>query len=183
MKKFLTTCVFLMFTHSISSDLGQISGGIKFQKTHYFHYENGFELAYTHQALWSERIQFGISYVTNRLGSKIGTTAEAQDYYHLLSGLYFRPGKYFDPFIQLNLGYYHYSINDEFEKEIGMDPQDFLDNNSPLFDLGFGMRSSFRRICSLYLGMGYRIIQSADLLYPLNFNFGISYHFCIGDKK
>ena len=104
-----------------AKDTGHFRAGFKFQKTYNLHYENGLELGYTHEKLWGHRIQFQLSYVTSRLGSAIGSNTEPQDYYQFSSGLHFRPLKIFDPYLQVNLGYYHYSIDEDFQKAIDID--------------------------------------------------------------
>jgi hypothetical protein len=155
-------------------DLGHFSAGLKFQKTVNLYYENGLELGYTHDLLWKRRIQFGLSYVTSRLGSAMGRNALKQDNYVLSTGLHFRPVKLVDPFVQINLGYFYYDTEiPEFN---------FLDNHSMIFSFVSGVKFNIDpKLGGVYIDLGYNFItgkegEGAGTLYPMFFNLGLVFN-------
>ena len=109
MFKYAATLLVLVVSLA-SAGPGDFTAGFRFQKTYNLYYENGFELGYTHEKLWSKRIQFGLSYVSSRLGSAIGDNAIKQDYYQLPHGLTFA-----DTCRQFAVDYYQPKQLDEFK--------------------------------------------------------------------
>ena len=106
--KILLLILFLLFLPSgnIFSQNKVLDVGIRFQKSINLYYENGISVQYTNENLVSQRLFFGFSYVTSRLGSAWGTNAIKQDNFLLSSTYMFRHEKKIQPFVRMNAGYF-----------------------------------------------------------------------------
>lgn len=80
--------------------------GIRIQKSIGLYYENGFMLQYSSDALAAEKLYFGLSFVSSRLGTALGTNAIKQDSYLLSTSYFFRPARLIRPLVRLNIGYF-----------------------------------------------------------------------------
>jgi hypothetical protein len=65
--------------------------GLRLQKSVGLYYENGFTAQYTGEKLAKQRLYFGLSYITSRLGTAFGTNAIRQDNILLSASLLFWP--------------------------------------------------------------------------------------------
>jgi hypothetical protein len=86
--------------------------GIRLQKTIGLYTENGFTVQYTHQKLVSQRLYFGFSYVSSRLGTAINSNAIQQDNFLLSGTYYFRPKRVIRSVVKVNLGYFTSDLGD-----------------------------------------------------------------------
>lgn len=156
---------FLCFcgTHSFSQNRS-LDVGLRFQKAINLYYENGVTVQYSDDSLLDHRLFLGLSYVSSRLGSAMGSNALKQDNY-LLSGTYFfRPLKSLQPFVRLNTGYFvsdlEYAIFDD------------LPNSSVLFSPEAGLSYKTKNPIKLGASFGYNIItgdgiEGPGTLFPL----------------
>jgi hypothetical protein len=175
----LSTLVTALACIQISSaDPGYVSTGLKFQKTHRLYWENGLEAGYTHDVLLDRKVQLGLSYVSSRFGSALVSRALNQDYLAGFVSFHFRPDKIFDPYAQLNCGYFRHERGDivkHFKFENEADRKTFIDNSSGLLDLVLGAKFNvLRKIGGLYADLGYRFWQDSNMLYPFFFSLGFS---------
>lgn len=89
--------------------------GIRVQKAVNLYYENGFTIQYSSDALAAERVYFGFSYVSSRLGTAIGSNAIQQDNFLFSTSYFFRPGHLIRPIVRLNTGYFSAPLDPIFD--------------------------------------------------------------------
>ncbi|CAN5160484.1 hypothetical protein BH23BAC2_BH23BAC2_24510 [soil metagenome] len=157
-------CFFLFLGTGCFSQERQLDVGLRFQKTVNLYYENGVTFQYTDDRLLSQRLFLGLSYVTSRLGSAMGTNAIKQDNFILSSTYIFRPQRNLQPFLRLNTGYF---IAD-YEEPIF----DVLPNTSFLLSPEAGLGYKFKNPLKANASLGYNLItgdgiDGAGTLYPL----------------
>ncbi|HEY0056069.1 MAG TPA: hypothetical protein VGB63_11980 [Pedobacter sp.] len=140
-------------THSIDA-------GIRLQKSVGLYYENGITAQYNFNKRWTG----GISYVSSRLGSALGTNALKQDNFIISGGYHFRPSKSLKPFLRFNTGYF----SADYESEIF----ETLPNSSLLASLDAGLAYQFKSPLKINFSVGYNAISGDGLdspgtLYPV----------------
>jgi hypothetical protein len=131
--------------------LGELKGGIRIQKAQKLYWENGIAFDFTSPKIADQSIHFGLSYVTSRLGSAIGSNAIKQDNLLLSSGYHFRHKKELQPFTRLNVGYFHADYEDAIF--------DVLPNSSFLLSLDAGLSYEFKKPLTINLSAGYNFIS------------------------
>lgn len=162
--KLCITTLLLFISSASFSQNSQLDVGLRFQKTVNLYYENGFTAQYTNSHLLSQRLYFGLSYVTSRLGSAMGSNAIKQDNIFISTTYMFRPARDLKPFLRLNTGYfiadYEYPVFD------------VLPNTSFLLSPEAGLAFSFNNPLKLNFSLGYNLItgdgiDGAGTLFPL----------------
>lgn len=171
---FITSFLCLQAQTSDPSDgwLGELKGGIRLQKTQKLYWENGFAFDFASPKIADSRIHFGLSYVTTRLGSAMGTNAIKQDNYLVGAGYHFRANKQFQPFTRLNLGYFHA----DYEYAIF----DVLPGNAFLLSLDAGLSYEFKVPLTISLSAGYNLNSGTGTagpgtLFPVFYQMSIYY--------
>jgi len=152
--------------------LGALKGGIRIQKTQKLYWENGFAFDFASPKIASNRIHFGVSYVTSRIGSALGTNAIKQDNYLVSVAYHFRHQKQFQPFARLNAGYFHA----DYEEVIF----DVLPNKAFLLSLDAGLSYAFNFPLTVSLSAGYNVnsgngTSGPGTLYPVFYQMSIFY--------
>jgi hypothetical protein len=151
---------------------GELKGGIRIQKAQKLYWENGFSLDYASPKIADSRIHFGISYVTSRLGSAIGSNAIKQDNYLFSVGYHFRHKKQLQPFIRLNTGYFHADYED--------DIFNVLPNSAYLMSADAGLCYEFKIPLTVSLSAGYNLNSGSGssgpgTLFPFYYQMSIFY--------
>jgi hypothetical protein len=151
---------------------GTLKGGFRIQKAQKLYWENGFAFDYSCSKLLDSRIHFGASYATTRLGSAMGTNAIKQDNFLFSTAYHFRPQKVLQPFVRLNLGYFHA----DYESPIF----NALPNSAFLTSLDAGLSYEFRFPLTLNLSAGYNLnvgtgIAGPGTLFPVFYQMSILY--------
>ena len=113
----------LFFGLAFSSSFGQdrpaqsrgavLDVGIRLQKTINFYAENGITAQYSNQKLFAQRLYVGLSYVTSRLGTALGSNAIKQDNFLAHAAYYFRPSRLIRPLVKANIGYFNADYGDD----------------------------------------------------------------------
>ena len=152
--------------------LGELKGGIRIQKAQKLYWENGFSFDFASPGFAGRRIHLGVSYVTTRLGSAVGSNAIKQDNYLINAGYYFRHQKQLHPFIRLNTGYFHA----DYEEDIF----DVLTNKALLLSIDAGLSYEFRIPLTISLSAGYNLNSGTGssgpgTLYPVFYQMSIFY--------
>jgi hypothetical protein len=152
--------------------LGELKGGIRIQKAQKLYWENGFSFDYTSPKIADSRIHFGVSYVTTRLGSAVGSNAIKQDNYLISAGYHFRHLKQLQPFIRLNTGYFHA----DYEEDIF----NVLPNSAFLMSADTGLSYEFRGPFTVSLSAGYNLTSGngtsgPGTLFPFYYQMSIFY--------
>ncbi len=178
MPKHSTLCGFLLlllvgFTLPGLAQKPILDVGLRLQKTVNLYNENGLSVQYSHPTLCYDKLYFGLSYVTSRLGTAINSNAIKQDNYILSGTWMFRPQHVVRPFARLNTGYFHadyeYAIFDD------------LDNTSVLLSPEGGVCFETHLPIKISLSMGYNVItgngvNGAGTLFPLYFQTTLSWN-------
>jgi hypothetical protein len=150
----------------------ELKGGIRIQKAQKLYWENGVSFDYSSQRMLDNRLHFGVSYVTTRLGSAMGSNAIKQDNFLVSTGYYFRHKKQLQPFTRLNLGYFHA----DYESAIF----DVLPNKAFLLSLDAGISYEFKFPLTINLSAGYNFNAGTGsagpgTLFPVFYQMSIYY--------
>jgi hypothetical protein len=172
LKKFQSFWPFFIFliifsvssTRKLQAQNPVLDVGFRFQKSVNLYFENGITAKYTNERLFSRQLYFGVSYVSSRLGTAMGTNAIKQDNYMVYSAYYFRSEKRLRPYFQLNTGYFYA----DYEEEVFDD----LPNSSIILspEAGLSFRTNFP--LKISASLGYNLItgdgeRGPGTLYPL----------------
>lgn len=138
--------------------------GIRVQKAVNLYYENGLTAQYSSDALANERLYFGLSYVSSRLGTAISSNAIKQDNFLFSTSFLFRPTALLRPLLRTNIGYFI----SELEEEIFED----LPSNSLLFSSEAGICLDPDSPLKLSASLGYNLItgdgtEGPGTIYPV----------------
>lgn len=138
--------------------------GMRLQKTVNLYWENGVSVQYSNKYLKPDRLYFGLSYVTSRLGTAINSNAIKQDNFLFNTSWYFKPQRALRPIVRLNLGYF---VAD-YEEPIF----DVLENTSILLSPEIGAVFETKSPIKVMVTLGYNLITSdgtkgAGTVYPL----------------
>jgi len=155
-----------------------IKGGIRIQKTQKLYWENGFTFDMTCSRLWDYRIHFGLSYVSSRLGSAIGTNAIKQDDYIFSAAYHFRALKQLQPILRMNMGYFYADYEDPIF--------DVLPNTAFIFGFEAGLAYQFDFPLTISLNAGYTLTSGngtsgPGTLYPIFYQ--MSAYYTILDQR
>jgi len=147
--------------------------GIRIQKTSGLYWENGLDIEYSNKSLLNDKLFFGFSYVSSRLGTALSSNAIKQDNYILSARYYARKNKKLRPFSKFNLGY--------FNADYGSELFDVLDNTSVITSLEFGLSYTFIKKLKLSSSFGYNFItgngmEGPGTLYPIYLQSTISWN-------
>jgi hypothetical protein len=172
-KIFLVAITFHLINYLLpAQDGSSFSAGLRFQKTHNLYYENGIAFDFASQKILDNRLHFGLSYVTSRLGSAIASNALKQDNYLFSLGYYFRHEKIINPIVQLNTGFFYADMEDPMFESIP--------HKSLLLSVEPGVFINFNYPIKAKATLGYNIITSdgttgSGTVYPLYFQLSIFY--------
>jgi hypothetical protein len=149
-----------------------LEAGLRFQKTLNLYYENGLTVQYRNPALLSNRLQVGLTYVSSRLGSAIGSNAIKQDNIFLSGAYLFRMRRTVHPFVRANAGWFQADYESEIFKN--------LTNSSPLLSAELGLLVPTKHRINAAASMGYNLItgdgsDSPGTLFPLFYQLSLTY--------
>ena len=156
--------MFFFFGATGYSQDRELDIGLRFQKSINLYYENGITLQYTDERLLSQRLFIGLSYVSSRFGTAMGTNAIKQDNFFISGTYMFRPERLLQPFIRLNTGYFTANYEDPVF--------DVLPQNSVLISPETGLSYRFGFPLKIGVSLGYNLItgdgrDGPGTLYPL----------------
>jgi hypothetical protein len=169
---FLFLCLNAQHSGTNNGWPGELKGGIRIQKTQKLYWENGFSFDFASPKIADNRIHFGASYITTRLGSAMGSNAIKQDNYLISAGYHFYHEKQFQPFTRLNAGYFHA----DYEEDIF----NVLPNSAFLFSVDAGFSYEFGIPLTVSLSAGYNFNSGSGTsgpgtLYPFYYQMSIFY--------
>ncbi len=149
-----------------------VKGGIRIQKTQKLYWENGFTFDMTCSGLMNYRLHFGLSYVSSRLGSAMGSNAIKQDNYIFSTSYHFRSSKSLQPIGRINLGYFYADYEDPVF--------DVLPNTSIIIGLEVGLVYDFDFPLTVSLSAGYTLTagngtSGPGTLYPIYYQMSVYY--------
>ena len=149
-----------------------LDAGLRFQKTLNLYHENGITVHYRHAGLARNRVQLGLTYLSSRLGSAIGSNAIKQDQL-LLSGAYlFRLERTVHPFVRANAGWFRA----DYESEIFNN----VPNSSPVVSAELGLWVPTKRRFTAGASAGYNLITGDGMdgpgtLFPIFYQLSLTY--------
>ncbi|UAM99227.1 hypothetical protein K8354_05230 [Polaribacter litorisediminis] len=129
--------------------LGEFKVGVRVQKTQKLYWENGLTVDFTSPKILKNRLHLGLSYVSSRFGSAMGSNAIKQDNFLINAGYFFRHQKKLQPFGRLNTGFFYA----DYESEIF----DVLPNTALLLSLDAGFSYQFDAPITLQISTGYNL--------------------------
>lgn len=160
---------FLCFSTNMSfGQAGALDVGVRLQKTLNMYNENGL----TAQYQLSRRIGVGLTYVTSRLGSAIGSNAIKQDNVFASASWFLRPDRSFRPFFRGNVGWFSANYESEIFRE--------LPDSSPLLSVEGGVVAYVKGSIGTSASVGYNLITGDGLdvpgtLFPLFYQLSVTY--------
>jgi hypothetical protein len=152
----LFICLSGIFTQAFAQQR-VLDVGIRVQKTINLYYENGISLQYSADELASQRLYLGLSYVTSRLGTAMGSNAISQDNFLFSTSFFFRPSRFIRPMVRANIGYFRAELDDLFED---------LPQNSLLLSSEAGICIDPKHPFKLTSSLGYNFISGDGLKGP-----------------
>ncbi|WP_227609731.1 hypothetical protein [Hymenobacter translucens] len=149
-----------------------LDAGLRFQKTLNLYYENGLTVQYRSPRLLKSRLQVGLTHVSSRLGSAIGSNAIKQDNVFVSGAYLFRVERTVQPFVRLNAGWFRA----DYESDIFKD----LTSSSPLLSTELGLLVPTRYRINAGASVGYNLItgdgsDSPGTLFPLFYQLSLTY--------
>ncbi|SFQ77744.1 hypothetical protein [Hymenobacter arizonensis] len=149
-----------------------LEAGLRFQKTLNLYYENGLTVQYRNPGLLSNRLQVGLTYVSSRLGSAIGSNAIKQDNVFLSGAYLFRMQRTVHPFVRANAGWFRADYESEIFKN--------LTNSSPTVSTELGVLVPTKYRFNAAASVGYNLItgdgsDSPGTLFPLFYQLSLTY--------
>jgi hypothetical protein len=112
---FKTFCLLLIVVFSgyrVRAQSSVLDVGIRLQKAVNLYHENGFTINYSNRNFKPDKVYFGFSYITSRLGSAFNSNAIKQDNFLFSAGYYWRQKHVVRPFGRFNLGYFSANYGD-----------------------------------------------------------------------
>jgi len=160
----------LRATHAQSSVLDV---GARLQKTINLYSENGIGVSYSDKDLLIDKLYFGASYATSRLGTAFNSNAIKQDNFLVSAGWYFRRDHVIRPFVRVNGGY--------FSSDYGEKIFDVLPRSSPLLSSDVGISFQTGSPVKIATSLGYNFITGNGLsgpgtLYPVFYQVTVSWN-------
>jgi hypothetical protein len=168
----LLSAIFLLVYCQLKAQNSVFDVGLRFQKSVNLYSENGISLNYSSRKLRPDRLFFGFTYVTSRLGSAYKSNAIKQDNYRLSSAWVFRQKHVWRPFVRGNLGY--------FSADYGDAVFDVLPRHSPIFSTELGLSFKASLPLKLSTSLGYNFItgdgvEGPGTLYPVFYQATLSW--------
>jgi hypothetical protein len=155
------------------ADEGMWSLGLRTQGTVDFapgqDWFTGPEVGYSNYYMASHKLVLKACYLTSRMEQVFRPNIIRQDYYLFTPQWHFRRGAFFDPVVQVDLGYSHYDI--ENEAIFG----DVLDNNTLIAAAQAGLAVNLAQgRYGLFYHLGYNFITpQSSLVFPGVFGLGL----------
>ncbi|MDB5132067.1 MAG: hypothetical protein JWR02_1816 [Mucilaginibacter sp.] len=147
--------------------------GVRLQKTVNLYSENGIAISYSDKGLLADRLYFGASYATSRLGTAFHSNAIKQDNYLVSAAWYFRRDRVVRPFVRANGGY--------FSADYGEKIFEVLPRSSALLSSDVGISFQTGLPVKISTSLGYNFITGNGLsgpgtLYPVFYQLTVSWN-------
>jgi hypothetical protein len=163
----------IMAVHSVNAQSSILDAGVRLQQTVNLYNENGIALSYSNKNILPDRLYFGFSYATSRVGTAFNSYAIKQDNYLVSAAWYFRQGHVVRPFARLNTGY--------FSADYGEAIFNVLPRSSALLSSDFGLCFQTGLPLKISTSLGYNFITGNGLsgpgtLYPVFYQLTLSWN-------
>jgi hypothetical protein len=173
MNKITSLFIFLVvLASSLKAQTSILDAGVRLQKTVNLYSENGIAISYSAKSLLNDKLYFGFSYVTSRLGTAFNSNAIRQDNFLVSAAWYFRRGHVIRPLIRLNTGY--------FAADYGNPIFDVLPQKSLLLSSDIGLCFDTNTPIKISTSLGYNFITGNGLsgpgtLFPVFYQLTVSW--------
>lgn len=171
-------CFFILFfltfsVHFSNAQSPVLDVGIRLQQTVNLYNENGIAVSYSCKRLKNDKLYFGFSYVTSRLGTALNSNAIKQDNYLVSAAWYFRRKHIIRPLVRVNTGYFSASYGDKIF--------DVLPRKSLLLSADIGICFQTNIPLKVSTSLGYNFItgdgsSGPGTLYPLFYQLTLSWN-------
>ncbi len=147
--------------------------GPRLQKDIGLYYENGLSLSYSNKNIKPDRLYFGFTYVSSRLGTAFNSNAIKQDNFLVSTAWYFRRNHLIRPFTRINAGYFMSDYPELF---------DVLPHSSFLFSADAGLSFQTHLPLKIATSLGYNFISgkgnnnTPGTLYPFFYQLTLSWN-------
>lgn len=174
---FKHTCVavvfVMLFVQNANAQSSVLDVGLRAQQTVNLYNENGIAVSYSNKKLKPDKLYFGFSYVTSRLGTALHSHAIKQNNFLVSAAWYFRRKHIIRPFTRLNTGY--------FAANYGNKIFDVLPSKSLLLSADIGLCFETNIPLKISTSLGYNVITGDGLkgpgtLYPLFYQLTVSWN-------
>jgi hypothetical protein len=138
-----------------STSCQSFSAGLCFQKSVGFYWMNGLGAEYSSGKILKQKINFGFSFVTSRLGSAMGSNAIPLFEIRISAVKLFGSGKNFKPYAGSSLGYAQANFGSAVFKDIP--------NHSALLSIIAGGEYNFKFPFRILVGGGFNLINGKGI--------------------
>ena len=164
----------LFYVSSANAQSSILDVGVRLQQTVNLYNENGIGVSYSNIHLKPDRLYFGFSYTTSRLGTALHSNAIRQDNFLVSAAWYFRKHHIIRPLARLNTGYFSADYGDKMFK--------VLPQKSLLLSADIGICFQTGTPFKVTTSLGYNFITGDGLsgpgtLYPLFYQLTLSWNF------
>jgi len=130
----------------------------------------GPEIGFSHQQIFSHRLEFQTQYLTSRLEAAYRNILR-EDWFVFSPIWHFRRDRLFNPTLQADFGYNRYDTEFDWARS--------LDNSTWFYGAKAGLRLNFfESRYNLHFAFGYQqALSESNVVYALPFSFGISHLF------
>ena len=169
----LSTILTIAGAYAATAQNSVLDVGLRLQRDIGLYSENGISVNYSNKQLMPDRLYFGFSYFTSRLGTAINSNAIKQDNFLLSAAWYFKPNHIIRPFVRLNTGCFLSDYPAIF---------DVLPHSSLLFSSDAGLCFQTHTPFKIATSVGYNFIYGQGnnnvpgTLYPLYFQITLSWN-------
>jgi hypothetical protein len=165
--------LFIGAWHFANAQSSILDAGIRLQRDIGLYSENGVAVSYSDKKLMPDRLYFGFSYFTSRVGTAFNSNAIKQDNFLLSAAWYFRHKHMVRPFVRVNAGYFASDYPALF---------DVLPHSSLLFSTDAGLCFQTHIPLKISTSLGYNFIYGQGnnnvpgTLYPLYYQITLSWN-------
>jgi len=159
--------------HCANAQSSVLDVGARLQKDIGLYAENGISINYSNKSLMPDRLYFGFSYFTSRIGTAFNSNAIKQDNYLLSSAWYFKHAHLIRPFVRVNAGYFASDYPSLFS---------ILPHQSLLLSTDGGLSVQTHTPLKIATSLGYNFIygqgnnNTPGTLYPLYYQLTLSWN-------
>jgi hypothetical protein len=172
-RTYFLAILIIVSVYSSKAQSSVLDVGLRLQKDVGLYHENGISVSYSDKNLKPDRLYFGFTYVTSRLGSAFNSNAIKQDNFLVSAGWYFKRDHTIRPFVRANVGYFASDYPELFS---------VLPHTSLLFSTDAGLSVQTHLPLKLSASLGYNLISgkgnnnTPGTIYPIYYQFTFSWN-------
>jgi len=170
---YFSALLLMTAVYTASAQSSVLDVGVRLQRDVGLYAENGIAINFSDKNVKSDKLYFGFSYFTTRLGTAFNSNAIKQDNFLLSAAWYFRQNRVIRPFVRANAGYFDSDYPALFA---------VLPHSSALFSTDAGLSIQTPSPFKIAASLGYNFIygqgnnNTPGTLYPLYFQLTLSWN-------